>query len=410
MRLSRETMRMDWTLVGIVLLLTGIGITMVYSATVNDPVVWYKSFWFRQVIHFIIGWVLALGIVVTKPRFWYNMAYPAYIVTILMLVFVLFVGGQESHGAGRWIGLGFFHIQPSEFAKIGYLLALSRFLSGSRVSLERPATFIIPAFLFVIPFLLVLKQPNLSTALVFSATTLVAMYWSGLRLVDLFLLLSPLFSVVAAMNQIAWGLLIAIVIAVIWVRKLPAFFAVLVLVLNIGGGYGSYLVWNSMLEDHQRSRILTFADPMRDPKGAGYQVIQSEVTIGSGGFLGKGFGEGSQTNLAFLPEEHTDFIFSVLSEQFGLLGGIVVLFLFYLLILRGINICQVHGSPFVNLMAVGAVTILFFHIFVNVAMTIGMAPVTGLPLPFLSYGGSFVMTTMILVGFLLQLRIKGDEM
>jgi len=409
MRIMKDSQRLDWSLISIVLLLSGIGIAMVYSATANDPIAWYKSFWFRQIIHFVIGWGLAITILITKPRFWYNIAYPFYIVTLLALMFVLFVGGEESHGAGRWIGLGFFHIQPSEFAKIGYLLVLSRYLSNTSVSLARPLSFAVPGMLFIVPFLLVLKQPNLSTALVFCATTLVCFYWAGLKLSDLFLLLSPGLSVLATMNQLAWGGLMALVLFVMWKRKLPLFMTVVLLALNVGAGFGSFMVWNSVLEEHQRSRILTFADPMRDPKGAGYQVIQSKVTIGSGGIFGKGYGSGSQTNLAFLPEEHTDFIFSVLGEQFGFVGCALVLFLFFLLILRAMSICQVHGHPFVNLMAVGSATILFFHVFVNVAMTLGMAPVTGLPLPFMSYGGSFVMTSMILVGFLLVLRLKGED-
>jgi len=409
MRIVSESRRLDWSLLSIVIALMGIGLAMVFSATAHDAVPWFKSFWFRQGMHFIIGWGLVVAILFTKPRFWYNIAYPFYFVTILSLAFVLFVGGEESHGAGRWIGMGFFHIQPSEFAKIGYLLVLSRYLSGKTVSLERPLTFVIPGILFIVPFLLVLKQPNLSTALVFSATTLVLFFWSGLRVADVFLMLTPVFSVVAAMNQYAWGALMASVFLVIWRRKLPAFISVVILTLNVSAGFGSYMVWNSVLKEHQRSRIMTFADPMRDPKGAGYQVIQSKVTIGSGGLVGKGFGEGSQTNLAFLPEEHTDFIFAVLGEQFGFLGCSLVLLLFFLLIMRGISICQVHGHPFVNLMVVGACTILLFHVFVNIAMAVGLAPVTGLPLPFLSYGGSFVMTTMILVGFLLLLRLKGEE-
>jgi rod shape determining protein RodA len=163
------------------------------------------------------------------------------------------------------------------------------------------------------------------------------------------------------------------------------------------------------MEDHQRNRILTFIDPMRDPKGKGYQVIQSQVAIGSGGMFGKGFGEGSQTNLAFLPEEHTDFIFSVLSEQFGFIGAFVVLVLFFILILRSIMICRMYSDNFVNLVVSGACAILFFHTFVNVAMTIGFMPVTGLPLPFLSYGGSFVITCMMLVGLLLNMRLKGKD-
>lgn len=409
MRLVRDSHKLDWSLIAIVMVLISIGLAMVYSATVHEATVWYKSFWFRQSVHFAIGLVLVVGILLTKPRFWYNLAYPIYGVTVLMLMFVLFVGGEESHGAGRWIGLGFFHIQPSEFAKLGYLLVLSRYLSGARVSLEKPLSFVIPGILLIVPFLLVLKQPNLSTALVFSATTLVCLYWGGLRLPDLLLLLSPVFSVIAAMNQIAWGALMASVLLVVWKRKLPVYISVILLIVNISAGFASYLVWNSVLEDHQRSRIMTFVDPMRDPKGAGYQVIQSKVTIGSGGMVGKGFGAGSQTNLAFLPEEHTDFIFAVLGEQFGLVGCTVVLLLFFFLVMRAVSICQIHSHPFITTMVIGSSTILIFHVVVNVAMALGMAPVTGLPLPFLSYGGSFVMTTMILVGFLLMLRLKGED-
>ncbi|HSQ42339.1 MAG TPA: rod shape-determining protein RodA [Fibrobacteraceae bacterium] len=407
--LVKDPRRLDWSLLVVCFLLMGIGLAMVYSATAHEAEHWYSSYWFRQIIHFSVGIVIMIGIVLSKPRFWYNAAYVLYALTILMLMFVLFVGGEESHGAGRWISLGFFNIQPSEFAKIGYLLALARYLTNAKVSLRRPGSFVLPGLMFAVPFLLVLKQPNLSTALVFSATTMVCFYWAGLRLTDLFMLLSPIFSVMAATHQVIWGGLMALVLLVVWKRKLSVFLAILLMVVNVGAGFGSYLVWNSILEDHQRSRILTFLDPMRDPKGAGYQVIQSEVTVGSGGLTGKGFGAGSQTNLAFLPEEHTDFIFSVLAEQFGFIGCVLTLALFFFLLFRALSICQLHGAPFVNYMAVGASTILGFHVFVNVAMALGMAPVTGLPLPFLSYGGSFVMTTMTLVGFLLLLRYKGED-
>jgi rod shape determining protein RodA len=190
--------------------------------------------------------------------------------------------------------------------------------------------------------------------------------------------------------------------------KFPIWIIATVMLLNIGSGYISQFAWNHMA-DHQKSRILTFIDPMRDPKGEGYQVIQSQVAIGSGGIFGKGFGEGSQTNLAFLPEEHTDFIFSVLGEQFGFVGTLVVLILFFILLSRGIMICRMQTDSFANLVVAGACAILFFHTLVNVAMTIGFMPVTGLPLPFLSYGGSFVITCMILVGLLINIRLKGRD-
>lgn len=155
---------------------------------------------------------------------------------------------------------------------------------------------------------------------------------------------------------------------------------------------------------------MTFVDPMRDPKGAGYQVIQSEVAIGSGGIFGKGFGEGSQTNLAFLPEEHTDFIFSVLGEQFGFFGCALVMFLYFMLLWRAMSICRLHLDPFVNHVVSGTCTIFFFHMTVNISMTLGLMPVTGLPLPFLSYGGSFLLTCMMLVGLLVNMRYQGSQL
>lgn len=409
MRLLEDPMKLDWLFLLSLLSLIAIGLTMVYTATSNGSEPWYATYWFKQILHFIGGTVLTVVIVMTRPRIWRNMAFPIYFLALLGLLAVAGGAGHVSKGAGRWIDLAGFRLQPSEFAKIGYLLALSRWLSEHKVSLERLRTFVVPGILFLVPFVLVLKQPNLSTALVFTAMTLGAFYWAGLRLVDIFLLVSPVASVISSTSQMIWGALVILVFFLAVKRKLPVRLITLVLVLNIGAGYVSYMAWTA-LEGHQRSRILTFIDPMRDPKGEGYQVIQSKVAIGSGGLTGKGFGEGSQTNLNFLPEEHTDFIFSVLGEQFGFMGACVVLFLFFVLLSRSIAICRSHADPFVNLVVVCSCTILFFHTLVNVAMTLGMMPVTGLPLPFMSYGGSFVLTCMALVGLLLNMRLRGHEM
>jgi len=388
--------------------LIGIGIALVYSATSNTDLIWHKTEWFKQIMHFAAGTVIAVVIVFLPPKFWKNIAYFSYAVAIILLLIVI-DSGHVSKGAGRWLDIGGFRFQPSEFAKIAYLLASSLWLSKHKVSIVQPKTLIVPGLMFIVPFLLVLKQPNLSTALVFTAMTLVQFYWAGFRLVDLFLFVSPVASIIlSATSALYWNLLIISVFFVSIKFKFPIWLIILIMALDIGAGYVSQITWNSM-EDHQRSRILTFIDPMRDPKGDGYQVIQSQVAIGSGGIFGKGFGEGSQTNLAFLPEKHTDFIFSVLGEQFGFVGIFVVLILFFILLWRGIMICRLHTDSFVNLIVAGACTILFFHTFVNVAMTIGFMPVTGLPLPFLSYGGSFVITCMILVGLLINMRLKGRD-
>jgi rod shape determining protein RodA len=399
---------MDWLFVGVLFALIAIGIVLVYSATSKTDLIWYRTEWFKQIIHFLVGLTIAIVIIILPAKFWKNIAWIAYAAAIVTLLLVM-NSGHISKGAGRWLDIFGFRFQPSEFAKIAYLLASSLWLSKNRVSITQPKTLIVPGLLFLVPFLLVLKQPNLSTALVFTAMTLVHLYWAGFRLVDLFLLISPAACVMlSAASTLYWNLLIICVFFTSIKFKLPFWLIFLVMTIDIGSGYVSQMAWNSM-EDHQRSRILTFLDPMRDPKGAGYQVIQSQVAIGSGGIFGKGFGEGSQTNLAFLPEEHTDFIFSVLGEQFGFAGTFVVLILFFILFLRGIMICRLHADRFVGLVVAGACTILFFHTIVNVAMTISLMPVTGLPLPFLSYGGSFVLTCMILIGLLINMRLKGRD-
>ena len=400
--------KLDWLFMTSLFALMGIGIMLVYSATNNTDLAWYKTEWFKQIIHFAVGSLIAAAIVFMPAKFWKNIAWVAYAVSIMLLLIVA-DSGHISKGAGRWLDIAGFRFQPSEFAKIAYLLASSLWLSKNRVSIMQPKTLLIPGLLFIVPFLLVLKQPNLSTALVFTAMTLVHFYWAGFRLVDLFLLVSPVASVIlSSVSALYWNLMIICVFFISIRFKFPLWLIILVMTLDIGSGYISQMAWNSM-EDHQRSRILTFIDPMRDPKGEGYQVIQSQVAIGSGGLFGKGFGEGSQTNLAFLPEEHTDFIFSVLGEQFGFAGAFVVLALFFILLWRGIMICRLHSDSFVNLVVAGSCAILFFHTFVNVAMTIGFMPVTGLPLPFLSYGGSFVLTCMILIGLMLNMRLKGKD-
>ncbi len=400
--------KLDWLFMSSLFALIGIGIMLVYSATSGTDLIWYKTEWFKQIVHFAIGFLLAAVIVFLPAKFWKNIAYITYALSIIALLFVM-DSGHVSKGAGRWLDIAGFRFQPSEFAKIAYLLASALWLSKHKVSLLQPKTLLVPGLMFIIPFSLVLKQPNLSTALVFTVMTLVHFYFAGFRLVDLFLFVSPVASIIlSAVSALYWNLLIICVFFVSIKFKFPIWLIVLIMIFDVGAGYVSQMVWNSM-EDHQRSRVLTFIDPVSDPKGDGYQVIQSQVAIGSGGLFGKGFGEGSQTNLAFLPEKHTDFIFSVLGEQFGFVGVIMVLILFLILFLRSIMICRLHTSVFVNLVVAGACTILFFHTFVNVAMTIGLMPVTGLPLPFLSYGGSFVITCMILVGLLINMRLKGRD-
>ena len=390
-----------------------VGVCLVYSATTGEDIPMYDTFWFKQIVYFFGGSLLAAGIVFVKIDWLKNIAFPVYVVSLVLLCIVLFLAGDVVKGAGRWIDLGFFKLQPSEFAKIAYLLTISFWLSKHPVSLFKLKTFVVPALLFVVPFALVLKQPDLSTALVFIAVTLVAFFFAGLSLTDLFLVVSPVFSVLLSHSQsilfqVLWGAFICLVVFAVFRRRLPKALMAAILVVNILSGYASSMAWN-MLEPHQQKRVNTFLDPMSDPLGDGYQVLQSITAIGSGGAVGKGFGNGSQTNLAFLPEEHTDFIFSVLGEQFGFFGCTFVLLLFALFLWRATSICKMSSDPFVTLVTMGASTIILFHVVVNIAMTVGLMPVTGLPLPFISYGGSFALTCMVLVGFLVNMRLHGHQ-
>ena len=406
-----KTLKADWLFLGITLALMVCGVCLVYSATANVECVFYESFWFKQIIYFFCGSLIAAGIVFLKLDWLKQMAAPMYVVSLALLCVVLSSVGDVTKGAGRWIDLGLFKLQPSEFAKIAYLLTISYWLSKHPVSLFKVKSFVVPFLLFIVPFGLVLKQPDLSTALVFIAVTYVAFFFAGLSLTDMFLLASPVLSVLFSHSQemkfqVLWGLLICAVVFALVRRRLPKVLTILFLAANILAGYASSMAWN-MLEPHQQKRVNTFLDPMSDPLGDGYQVLQSLTAIGSGGLTGKGFGQGSQTNLAFLPEEHTDFIFSVLGEQFGFAGCFVILLLYALFLWRASSTCKLFADPFITLITMGACTIFLFHIIVNIAMTIGLMPVTGLPLPFLSYGGSFALTCMVLVGGILCMRYQG---
>jgi rod shape determining protein RodA len=396
--------------IALTIALMSVGVALVYSATIAEDASVVELFWFKQIIYFIFGAVFAAALIFVRIDWLKRAAFPLYVVALILLVVVLFFAGDVVKGAGRWIDLGVFKLQPSEFAKIAYLLTISYWLSKHPVSLYKLKSFVVPFFLFIVPFALVLKQPDLSTALVFIAVTMVSFFFAGLTLTDMFLIVSPVLSVFFSHSQalvfeILWGLLICVVVFALFRRKLPKVLSALILMANIFAGYASSMAWN-MLEPHQQKRVNTFLDPMSDPLGDGYQVLQSLTAIGSGGLTGKGFGNGSQTNLAFLPEEHTDFIFSVLGEQFGFLGCAFVLTLYALFLWRATSICRLSSDPFVTLMVMGASTVFLFHIMVNIAMTVGLMPVTGLPLPFLSYGGSFALTCMVLVGFLLCLHFQ----
>ena len=308
---------------------------------------------------------------------------------------------EAAKGVQRWFGFGIINIQPSEIAKIAALVALARYLSDESCDLRRPRDIAIAFAIVIIPSLLILKQPDLGSAFSLLAIILPVLFWAGLSSFLIFIMVSPLIVIISAFNVFTFAFAMVIIVGLLLLtkRKLPIL--ILVFVLNVTAGAITPQIWDR-LHDYQKTRILTFLGLEEDPRGTGYQVAQSQVAIGSGGLWGKGWSKGTQTKLQFLPERHTDFIFSVIGEEFGFWGVLILLSAFLVLLLRSIQIASEINNRFLRLVVVGSVTILAVRIVVNVGMTVGMMPVTGLPLPFLSYGGSALWTDMILIGFILS--------
>lgn len=401
-----------------------IGLALVYSATViheSGPLVGlYK----QQIIWIIMAVLVIISITSIPGRYFHAFAYVFYGMSLILLLAAIFMG-VSAKGAERWIMIAGFKLQPSEFAKIGLLLALARYLSEKTVSLNKISSFIMPGLLIIVPFILVMKQPDLGTAMVFCAMALPMFFWGGLSLLEVFFIISPIISLVLSavplifsyvshhawgiLGAFPWGLFFICLCAILYFTRPALYITIGVIIANLFTATIVTVVWNSFLKDYQKMRVISFVNPQADPFGAGYQVIQSKVAIGSGHLYGKGFLQGTQTKLSFLPEQHTDFIFSVLGEQFGFIGCTVVILLFLFLVVRGFLMTQSIRNRFFNLMVVGAVSIIGFHIFVNSAMTMGIMPVTGIPLPFLSYGGSFTLTVAILIGLILNTKVSKQD-
>jgi len=384
-----------------------IGIILIYSAThlADNPAM--QTLYKTQLIWTLVG-VVCIYIVVLVPfRFIYDFTYVFYALSLCILVMVL-ITGSSAAGATRWFAIGPIKLQPSEFAKLAVILALARHLSSHPVSFQNISSFVVPLAILLFPMALIVKQPDLSTSLVFCAVFIPMIYWGGLSVLELFFFVSPVLSLVFAFNIYLWAgfFILLFFLLVKFSRNIIHISSILT--INFLIGIVLPIVWNR-LHDYQKSRIVSFIDPTNDPFGAGYQVIQSKVAIGSGKILGKGFLKATQTSLSFLPEQHTDFIFSVLGEQFGFLGTFFVLLLFSVLIARLFSLASENKNRFSNLVMVGISSQLAFHVLINISMTVGMMPVTGLPLPFLSYGGSSLISSMILIGLAASLRKKSED-
>jgi rod shape determining protein RodA len=384
----------DWVLWGVPLILCFLaGILIASTQRQADYADWYQHW-----ITAAVGMVLAL-LAARLPMDRLQVAqWPIYILTNLSLVAVRFVG-TSALGAQRWINIGGFHVQPSEFAKVAAILLLAGLLA--RFPVERPVDLIRPIALIGVPWALVFLQPDLGTSLVYGAILLVMLFWAGLSGSWLMLLLSPL--VTAIISGVApWGLAIWIpLMALLAWRSLPWRRIGLAVVTAVQVFFAAITpqLWNHGLKDYQRERLVLFLDPAKDALGGGYHLLQSKVGIGSGGLLGTGLMHGQLTKLRFIPEQHTDFIFSALGEEMGFIGSTLVVMAYLLLCWRLLQIALHARTDVESLVVIGVGAMLMFQVVVNICMTIGLGPVTGIPLPWLSYGRSAMLVNFLCLGF-----------
>ncbi|MBP1657653.1 MAG: rodA [Bacteroidetes bacterium] len=387
------------------LLLALIGLVSVYSATYDARA---SEIFFKQLTWILAGTAVMLVIAFLPFRFMQSISYPTYLLSILMLVIVLLLGKTVS-GSTSWFNLGSFRIQPSEFAKITTVLALASYLSRSDVSLRSRRGLIMTAGIVLLPVALIMMQPDFGTAVIYGGMSFAMLYWGGASRFTLIAVVAPFAAALAALlGTTAFLIVIAVFGVLIYVTREHLLVAAVVFSLMVLIGISVQFIYDG-LRPYQQKRIDTFLDPGADPLGAGYNILQSKVAIGSGGLIGKGYLHGSQTQLNFIPEQWTDFIFCVPGEEFGFLGAATVLFLFTVLLARGITLSAMVKSRYGSYVAVGLSAILATHVFVNIGMALGLFPVIGVPLPFLSYGGSALLTSMTIVGILMNLYTNRKE-
>ncbi len=388
---------LDRPLLLIALSLTGIGLILIYSA---DQAQVESAYFTRQVYFALAGLVLLTGVAAIPGRVYYALAYLIYGIALIGLLMVP-VAGAIGFGAKRWIAVGGINIQPSEPAKLAFILVAARVLAYRRnpVSGWKPMGII--AILCVLPMALIIIQPDLGTATVFLALSIALLAWFGLAARFFVILMLPMLSLFLTVNP--WILLPLLMVGFAWLKRSGVrWVGITALVLLCAAAtFIAPVAWNQ-LEPYQQKRLTTFLNPYADPLGSGYQVIQSKVAIGSGGLDGRGFLKGTQTQLRFLPQQHTDFIFALAGEEFGFVGTSAIIVLYLLYGWRGFRLAARARNQFTGLMATGVTTMVMYHASVNIGMAIGILPVTGLPLPMVSYGGSFLITCLTGTGMLLS--------
>ncbi len=388
-----------------VLALVIIGLVSVYSATHTAGA---SVNFHRQVVWAVTGF-LGMALVMLMPRrLFQSAAIPLYLVSVLLLIFVLGRGKTVS-GATSWVGFGVIGGQPSEFAKLTTVLAFAAYLSKPTTEIESTKGLITTTALLLLPVTLIILQPDAGTAVVFFAMFPAILYWAGASVFTALAMISPVIVAAAALvNTTSFIVAIIGVLVLLLVLRRDFFTSTVVFSTSVVVGVAVQYVF-SRLPLYQQKRIATFLSPDVDPLGAGYNALQAKVAIGSGGLFGRGFLQGTQTQLRFIPAQWTDFIFCVPGEEFGFIGAVVVLSLFIFLLFRGVRTASIAKNKFASLTAIGITSIFAIHIFINIGMSMGLTPVIGIPLPFLSYGGSSLVTSLIMVGLLMNVYSTRKE-
>ena len=395
-----------WMILFSALFLSFIGLIALNSISHQNTTIIQNPFYKQLFFLFIALFSFSFSFITPKYII-HKYAFIIYGVGIFIVILPFF--GSAHAGTYRWLNVGLpFNFQPSEFAKIFSVIALARYLSDNNLKIQKFNSIILPILIALFPALIVLNQPDLGTALVMLSIVFPMLYWAGARPFYLFLLIAPILSILTAFNVILfsiWAFIIAIVI----------FYARIKIITGIGYFFGNIFfglfarpIWD-MLNPYQQNRIITFIYPENDPLGAAYQIIQSKTAIGSGGFFGKGWGYGTQTHLKFLPVQESDFILSVIGEELGFILIAIILITFGYLLNTIIRYSFLSKDKFSSLILLGLGSIIFAHVFVNTAMTVGLIPVKGLPLPFISAGGTFLVTSYVMIGLIMRFSIHYSD-
>ena len=406
-RKSIEFKEFSFGLFGIAFCLVFISLIGLYSISQNSSGNIFSSPFYKQILILIPSFIISIMLLYIPKYSIHKYVYHAYFFGIIF-VLLPFLNPKYA-GTHRWFDLGLpFMIQPSEFAKVFTVLALARYLSDHNLRMQKFQSIILPIILALIPTIIVMNQPDLGTSIVILAPILPMLYWSGANSFYLFLILAPILSMLTVFHTLAFTLWAMILATVIILSRSKLSFSIIMFFGNIFLGLLSPVFWG-MLSNYQQNRIITFFNPEKDPLGAAYQIIQSKTAIGSGGLFGKGWGEGTQTHLKFLPVQESDFILSVLSEELGFFC------IFFILIMVGILINKIIKNSFLSkdrfssLALIGFATIFLSHVFVNTAMTVGLIPVKGLPFPFISAGGSFLLSSFVMLGLCINLSANYSD-